>query len=148
MTKTRRIDTTTMPEFLHTALNAVGFDTIADDLLSAQTRHNNYPPYNVIRINDDRYVVELAVAGFTSDDLEIKSEKNRLVILTKESLTEAQSDDVYIHKGIAMRQFEQTFILAEHIKVQDAVMKNGLLRILLIRDIPEAEKSQTIPIKS
>ena len=112
-----------------------------------------YPPYNVARISkedaDDVYEITLAVAGFTQEDIEITVENNQLKISGKSALLaeEVDSGVEYLHKGIAERNFIRTFKLAEHVEVVDASLKDGILKVLLNRNIPEAAKSKRIAIK-
>ena len=133
---------------------AVGFDRLFDDMFNNPTFiSTGYPPYNVARISkedaDDVYEITLAVAGFTQEDIEITVENNQLKISGKSALLaeEVDSGVEYLHKGIAERNFIRTFKLAEHVEVVDASLKDGILKVLLNRNIPEAAKSKRIAIK-
>jgi HSP20 family molecular chaperone IbpA len=123
----------------------LGFDHL-EEVVDRLTRSSSdgYPPYNVIHMTDDRLRISLAVAGFTDDDLSVTVERNELHIRGK------QSDDdgtVYLHRGIAARQFHRTFLLAEGIDVADAHLDNGLLHVDLTRPTQQ-EIVKTVTIKT
>ena len=124
--------------------SAIGFDRMAQLLDSALVDAKpSYPPYNVELVEENRYRITMAVAGFTEDDLEITSEENSLVIAGRQ---EPDSERKYLHQGIAARNFERKFQLAEHVKVVSARLENGLLHVELEREIPEAMKPRKIEI--
>jgi len=103
----------------------------------------NYPPYNIKKVEDNKYVIELAVAGFAKSDIEVTFEDNKLIISGK-----AQEDnDNFLFKGIANRAFTRTFLLDEHIEINDAAMMNGMLKIALEKIIPEHKKPKKIEVK-
>lgn len=105
---------------------------------------SSFPPYNVKKIDEDNYVVELAVAGYEREDLDIKVEKDTLIIKGgKENDKEAQ----YLHKGIAGRDFTQTFTLGEYMVVKSASLENGMLTVKIEREVPEEAKPRQIKIK-
>lgn len=105
----------------------------------------SFPPYNLIKVNKDSYIIELAIAGYTKDDVEITVEKDLLVV---KSTTEAiESQDKVIHQGIAERQWTQKFILGEYMEVKSAQLKDGLLTITVERELPEDLKPKSIKIK-
>jgi molecular chaperone IbpA len=106
---------------------------------------NNYPPYNVVKIDDDKIVMEFAVAGFAKDEVKITTEKNVLTI--KADKTETDSEKKYLHKGIATRKFVRSFTLPEYYEVESAGMDNGILYIDLIKNVPEEKKPKAITIK-
>lgn len=127
--------------------STVGFDHLSQMLDSIAQRDQNqssYPPYNIERLDKDEYRITMAVAGFTQDELNIQSEQQTLKVRGEkaEDTTERQ----YLHQGIAARNFERVFQLAEHVKVVNATIENGLLHIELRREIPEAMKPRQIPI--
>ncbi|GHA88943.1 heat-shock protein IbpA [Algimonas arctica] len=129
----------------------VGLDRMASmiDAASAQaTNTASYPPYNVVRLSDDAYRIELAVAGFTEDDLNIESEQNRLTITGNHADKSANDTGDYLHRGIAERGFERRFQLADHVIIEGATLANGLLSISLKRELPEALKPRKIEIGS
>jgi molecular chaperone IbpA len=125
--------------------SSVGFDRVFDLLNNAQRLQamDTWPPYDIVRTTDDNYRIEMAVAGFAEADLDIVQERNLLVV--KGHKAEAK-DGEYLHRGIAGRSFERRFELADHVKVEDASLVNGLLRIVLKREIPEAMKPRKIAI--
>ena len=128
----------------------VGLDRMANliDAASQFDRGTGYPPYNVAQIEEDAYRIELAVAGFGEDELEIESHENTLTVTGKKAASEADNDDgvSYLHRGIAERGFERRFQLADHVRVTGADLKNGLLVISLKRELPEALKPRKIAI--
>ena len=127
--------------------SSVGFDHLASMLDSAnRVEQPAYPPYNIERVSDDKYRISMAVAGFDSSELELESERNTL----KVSGVKANAEDnrEYLHRGIAARNFERKFQLADHVKVVGANLENGLLHIDLEREIPEAMKPRKIEISA
>jgi len=103
----------------------------------------NYPPYNIRKVEDNRYVIELAVAGFAKSDIEVTFEDNKLIISGK-----AQEDnDNFLFKGIANRAFTRTFFLDDTVEINDAAMINGMLKIALEKIIPEHKKPKKIEVK-
>jgi molecular chaperone IbpA len=125
----------------------VGFDDtynrlakIHDDLTQ---NIPNYPPYNIKKVEDNKYVIELAVAGFAKQDIEITIEDNKLIVKGNA----ADDTDNFIFKGIANRAFTRTFALDEQIEIKDAAMFNGMLKIALERIIPEHKKPRKIEVK-
>jgi len=129
----------------------VGLDRMAGliDAATAQAgTSTSYPPYNVVRLSDDAYRIELAVAGFSEADLSIESEQNRLTVTGSIEDKSANDELDYLHRGIAERGFERRFQLADHVFVKDAHLANGLLTISLERELPEALKPRRIEIGS
>jgi molecular chaperone IbpA len=131
--------------------NFVGFDRMAN-LIDAATQASantaSYPPYNVARKDEDSYRIELAVAGFTQDNLDIQTHENVLTISGSNTSETANDDAEYLHRGIAERGFERRFQLADHVFVEDARLENGLLTIRLKREVPEALKPRKIEISN
>ncbi|MFD2235399.1 Hsp20 family protein [Phaeospirillum tilakii] len=129
--------------------STIGFDHL-DRVLEAASHVDEsalaYPPYNIEKLNEDRYRISMAVAGFSDSDLEITAKGNTLLIAGKARKEEAPVQ--YLHRGIAGRSFERRFELADHIRVAQASLQNGLLHIDLVREIPEAMKPRTIAITS
>lgn len=105
-----------------------------------------YPPYNMRRSGEDSFLLEIAVAGFTRDDVKVRVEENVLVVEGTKALRASASEDEYLHRGIAARNFRQSFALAEHVKVNFAELSDGVLSIGLIREVPEACKPIEITI--
>ena len=130
---------------------SVGFDSIFEEfdrMLESTERYNsNYPPYNIHRLNDKDYKIEIALAGYSKDDIELELKENTLTVRnkTKEKVINENGNGV-IHKGISTRHFERSFTISEDIKVKNAELKNGLLNIDLERIIPEEKKSRLIDI--
>ena len=123
----------------------VGFDSLFDELNAlADRKESNYPAYNIAKDDDEHYRIELALAGFSSDEITIQTEKG---ILTIEA-NKAEERGNYIHQGIAKRGFSKMFRLAEYMKVDDAQFVDGILTVFLSREIPEADKPKQISINS
>jgi molecular chaperone IbpA len=127
--------------------SSVGFDRIFNLLENAQRARstNDWPPYDIVKSDEDTYKISIAVAGFAQDDLDITFQSNLLTVTGKKQETPA---DGYLHRGIAGRPFEHRFELADHVRVSGAELKNGLLSIALVREIPEALKPRKISIES
>lgn len=133
--------------------STVGFDRMTQmlDAASRATEAANqpsYPPYNIEKLGDDAYRITMAVAGFGEKDIEITAQENSLVIAGKTESGKADEGKSYLHRGIAGRAFERRFDLADHIKVSDASLENGLLHVDLVREVPEALKPRKIEVKS
>lgn len=126
--------------------STVGFDRLAPMLESAMRKEHAaaYPPYDIEVIDENRYAITIAVAGFERSELDIHVEKGVLTVRGRKEA--APTDRRYLHQGIARRAFERKFNLADHVEVTDASLRNGLLMISLVREIPEAMKPKTIPI--
>jgi len=130
---------------------SVGFDSIFDEfdrmLESSERISSNYPPYNIHKINENDYKIEVALAGYSKEDIELEIKENTLTVRNKrkEKVINDQNNGV-IHKGISTRQFERSFTLSDDIKVKKADLNNGLLGIDLERIIPEDKKSRFIEI--
>lgn len=126
--------------------SAIGFDRLAqlfDESLRAESAPS-YPPYNIELVTEDKYLITMAVAGFTSAEIEIETERDTLKITGRKQKDESQR--TFLHRGIAARDFEHRFQLADHVKVVGARLDNGLLNIELVREIPEALKPRKIQI--
>jgi len=125
----------------------VGFDRVADMIDEAakiDPASQGYPPYNIEQLAEDAYRIELAVAGFGDNDLNIEVREGVLIISGSKTNTEEERQ--FLHRGIAERAFERRFQLADYVVVQSAALENGLLRIDLKRELPEAMKPRTIKI--
>ena len=127
------------------ARSTIGFDRLLDQLetLAEPDAGDNYPPYNIEKLGEDRYRVALAVAGFTQNELDVTVEGNQLTVSGKRAGAE---DKEILHRGIAHRPFIRRFSLAEHMVVKDAKLRDGLLTIDLERQLPEAMKPRRISI--
>lgn len=129
--------------------STVGFDRLAsimENVLSTDTNQNTYPPYNIVKIDENAYRITLAVAGFTEDDLNIEARDGHLIISGKKTPDDKQTE--YLHQGIANRAFERRFQMADHVRAVGASSENGLLHVDLVREVPEALKPRKIEIKS
>ena len=123
--------------------SSVGFDRLFDMLENSNFGGENYPPFDLIKLDDNRYRIEVAVAGFGKDDIEITSQQNQLLVRGQKTDEDGSN---YVHRGIANRSFERRFALADHIQVRGADLKDGMLSIELVREIPEAMKPRKIEI--
>jgi molecular chaperone IbpA len=119
----------------------VGFDSLLNEL---ELRHEdtNYPPYNIIKQGNNRYAIEIAVAGFSKDDIEITSEDRDLIV----KASKEQKDAEYLHKGISTKSFERNFRLADHVQVVGADLSDGMLSIELEVVLPDEKKPKRIEI--
>jgi molecular chaperone IbpA len=129
--------------------STVGFDRVQRALDTATRLDNGataYPPYNIEAHGDDAYRITMAVAGFSEDNLDVTAKENSLVISGKNEAEGGEAVKV-LHRGIAGRGFERRFELADHIKVADASLVNGLLHIDLVREVPEEKKARKIAIE-
>ena len=129
----------------------IGFDNLFDDLMrvNAQQSNNNYPPYDIVQINDDEYMISLAVAGFGHDNLSITKDNKFLIIEGKHSRDAVDNEDSttkYLHKGISERSFRREFQLADHVEISNAHLELGILNVHLKREVPEEAKPKTIAI--
>ncbi len=126
--------------------SAIGFDRLAHLINEAQRAEAtpSYPPYNIELVNEDQYRISMAVAGFDRSEIEIETERDVLKIVGRKAKPETQG--TFLHRGIASRDFEHSFRLADHVKVVGARLDNGLLNIELQREIPEAHKPRRILI--
>ena len=126
---------------------SVGFDRFNDlfENLSEKETRSSFPPYDIVKLSENNYQIIMAIAGYDEQDININVEKETLKINGAGSAT--PDDDIeYIHRGIAKRNFERTFRLADHMQVEKADMKNGVLTISLYREVPEEQKLRNITI--
>ena len=126
---------------------SIGFDRLAEQFFNDPTFSNaqtGYPPYNIAKKEDDIYEVTLAVAGFKKDDIDISLEDGTLIIKGESNVLDESVE--YLHKGIAERNFIRTFKLAEFVEVKEAKLEDGILRVSLFRNVPDAMKPQKIKI--
>jgi molecular chaperone IbpA len=128
--------------------STVGFDRLFDMLENSAVGQGqeNYPPFDLIKTGENDYCIELAVAGFKPDELDITAQQNVLIVSGRKKDESEESGSNYIYRGIATRSFERRFALADHIQVRGADMRDGLLSIELKREIPEAMKPKKINI--
>jgi len=130
---------------------SVGFDSIFEEfdrMLESTERYNsNYPPYNIRKINENDYKIEVALAGYSKDDIELELKDSTLTVRNKaKEKTVNEDSNGVIHKGISTRQFECAFTISEDIKVKNAGLNNGLLNIDLERIVPEEKRARLINI--
>ena len=133
---------------------SIGFDDMFDQFENMLgnghlTMQSNYPPYNIRKTGKDNYAIEVALAGFSKDDVEVEFEDNLLTVRTKQinKAEDNSSEGEIIHKGISQRQFVRSFSIADDVKVGDAQLKDGLLTISCEKIIPEHKKKKLIKIK-
>ena len=128
--------------------STVGFDRLFDFLENAgrPEQFDNYPPFDIEKLSDDSYRITLAVAGFRSEEIDITARQNLLTITGRKSESRNNKDGNYLHMGIATRAFERRFELADFVRVESADLRDGLLTIELLREIPEAMKPRKIAI--
>jgi molecular chaperone IbpA len=129
----------------------IGFDTLFSNVLAA-TAANNYPPHNIVKYNDTYYEIEVAVAGFTKHDINVEVNQDLLVVTGKKRANTKYNPDLherkeFLHRGLALRDFEQTFTLAEYMEVKDAKVEDGMLTIGIERLMPAALQPRQIQIK-
>lgn len=130
--------------------STVGFDRLNDLIDTAfkmDERAVSYPPYNIVKAGEDEYSIVMAVAGFRKEDLTITAQENVLAVTGSHTGEQEEKGASYLHKGIATRSFERKFQLADHVKVVDADLADGLLTLHLKREVPEAAKPRTIAIR-
>jgi molecular chaperone IbpA len=126
--------------------STVGFDQLFDFLESAsRAEQDNYPPFDIEKVSDDSYRITLAVAGFRQNEIDITARQNLLVVTGRKAETR-NKDGNFLHVGIATRAFERRFELADFVRVETAELRDGLLSIELVREIPEAMKPRKIEI--
>jgi len=142
------LTTLDLPAFMNAAhRNFIGVDRLMDRMASNLSTPNDqgYPPYNVVKLDDNNFVIELAVAGFGKDSINLTVQDS---VLSIEGSQETNDDDEanYLHKGISSRKFRRTFDLADYVEVTDATVKDGVLKVTLERHIPEELKPREIPV--
>ena len=127
--------------------SSVGFDRVFNLLENAQRARSisDWPPYDIVKTGDDSYRIVIAVAGFAGDDLDITFQSNLLTVTGKKQEAAAEA---YLYRGIAGRPFEHRFELADHVRVNGADLKNGLLSVDLVREVPEEMQPRKIAIET
>ena len=128
---------------------SIGFDHLAsmlDEMSGFEGDTNNYPPFNIELIDENKYRLSMAVAGFAKDEINIEVRENVLSVKGQKATDDKETQ--YLHRGIATRNFERRFQLADHVVVREAEISNGLLHVELARELPEAMKPRTIAISS
>jgi molecular chaperone IbpA len=123
----------------------IGFDNLTRfSNVYRESSHQSYPPYNLVKIDDDNYQLSLALAGFSKDEVNVSVENGSLIVKGEKK---EESSNQILHKGIATRKFTRTFALGEYMEVDRAEMADGILNIFVERNIPEEKKPKTIKIK-
>ena len=146
---TRHLTTANLSDFI-TSLTpfTVGMDRMFRDLEQFSNSYvassTGYPPYNIEQVDDGKWVISMAIAGFGEEDIEVSQKERNLTV--KGKIKNNDDDNDFVHRGIANRSFERTFRLGEHVLVKNATLKNGMLAIDLEQEIPEEEKPKVIPI--
>jgi|FreactcultureFD7_1027221.scaffolds.fasta_scaffold01062_9 molecular chaperone IbpA len=143
-----QIHTLDLPSFVNQIhRQTIGFDRMFEDLnrtFANSRTDGNYPPHNVVKLDDTHYVIEVAVAGFAQDEVNVELKENILTVTGEQAKQNEKIE--YLHKGISTRNFVRTFPLAEHIEVRGATIRNGILSIALEHIVPEDMKPKTIAI--
>ena len=127
---------------------SVGFDDMFDHFESMfDVPTINYPPYNIVKTGDNKFDIEVALAGFNKKDINVTSENNMLTIESKQDEKSKDKDGEVIHKGISKRYFKRSFTIADDVEVKGAELKDGLLKVSMEKIVPEKDKLKTITIK-
>jgi molecular chaperone IbpA len=131
--------------------STIGFDRILekwrDAIEFSTSAAGKYPPYNILETGEDKYSIQIALAGFSREDIEILNDNQYLIVQSVEKEKKDPDEVKYLHRGIAERSFSRTWTVAEHVVVDSAVMENGILTINLRMEIPESKKPKKIDIK-
>jgi molecular chaperone IbpA len=138
------IDLPTFANQIHR--HTIGFDNLFSELNRnfANSKSDNYPPHNVIRLDDQHHVIEIAVAGFAESEIDVELKDSVLTVRGEQAKKETEVE--YLHKGLSTRNFERTFRLADNTEVKGATIKNGILVIALEHIVPEEQKAKKIAI--
>jgi molecular chaperone IbpA len=143
MTQLRTIDAAALAQ-INRAL--VGFDRVFNDRFFQGNQNGNYPPHNIVKYDDSHYGIEVAVAGFSKEDITVEVNQDQLTVTGTKSV-DVNDTKEYIHRGLAARDFQQSYTLAEYMEVKGAEVKDGMLKVSIERIIPEALKPRTIQVK-
>lgn len=142
------IRTLDLPSFVNQIhRQTIGFDRMFEELnrsFASSRGSDNYPPHNVVKLDDTHYVIEVAVAGFAEDEIDVELKENVLTVKGEQEKKDTEIE--YLHKGISARNFTRTFPLAEHIEVRGATVRNGILAVALEQIVPEEHKPKKIQI--
>ena len=143
MTQLRTIDAQALAQ-INRAL--IGFDRVFNDRFFQGNQNGNYPPHNIVKYSEHEYGIEIAVAGFSKEDIKVEVDQEQLTVTGTKSI-DADDTKEYLHRGLATRDFQQTYTLAEYMEVNGAEVKDGMLKISIERIVPEALKPRQIEIK-
>lgn len=139
---TSRLLRRTMSNFEQYRSVGIGLETLFSRLDALQDNNSNYPPYNIVRVDEDTQVLELALAGFTRDEIEVSTERNVLTITARSE----HDDREYMHKGLAKRSFGRNWQLSDDTKIGEVKFQDGLLTVTLLKELPEAQKRKVLDI--
>jgi len=130
--------------------STVGFDRLAQlfDSVAGADADAGYPPYNIERLGDNEYRITMAVAGFSTDEIKVDVKESALAVRGEKKADAGDAERRYLHRGIAARSFERRFQLADHVEVKGASLTDGLLNIVLVRNLPERMRPRSIPIST
>lgn len=140
---------TNLPTFDRFLPSTLGFDRffhVLDHASDFVPQANSFPPVNIVKEGENNYTVEIAVAGYDEDEIDVTVEKNTLKVSGKKAEKDEKVERNYVYRGIAGRSFVRSFILADTVEVRDASLKNGILTVTLENVIPEAKKPRKIPL--
>jgi molecular chaperone IbpA len=140
MTQFRTIDAAALA---HLSRALIGFDRIFSDVEN-RTQTNNYPPFNLVKHSESNFEIELAVAGFSKEEITVEIDQDQLIIRGQKVADDSKE---YLHRGLAARDFEKSWTLADHMEVDEVELTNGILSVKITRMIPEALKPRLIAIK-
>lgn len=144
------IHTLDLPQFVNQlSRQTIGFDRMFDELNKTVTNSrglDNYPPYNIAKLDDTHFVIEVAVAGFAESELDVELKDSKLTITGKKEKLEDATEPTFVHKGISTRNFVREFNLADHVEVRGAKVVNGILSVALEQIVPEEKKAKKIAI--
>ena len=143
MTQLRTIDAQALA---HMNRALVGFDRVFNDRFFQGNQNSNYPPHNIVKYSENQYGIEVAVAGFSKEEITVEVDQDQLTITGVKSVDVNESKE-YLHRGLAARDFNQMYTLAEYMEVKGAEVKDGMLKISIERIVPEALKPRQIEIK-
>ena len=143
MTQLRTIDAQALA---HMNRALVGFDRVFNDRFFQGNQNGNYPPHNIVKYSENQYGIEVAVAGFSKEEITVEVDQDQLTITGVKSVDVNDSKE-YLHRGLAARDFNQIYTLAEYMEVKGAEVKDGMLKISIERIVPEALKPRQIEIK-
>ena len=127
----------------------IGLDKTLETLETLASQQSNYPPYNIVETDDGHFVVEFAVAGFHSDELHVEQDRRILAVEGKKKIEE--SEDIpyqYHHRGISQKNFQRKFTLGEYVEVEAVNLKQGILEIILVKNIPEEQRPKQFEVNS
>lgn len=141
MTTLRTIDAAALA---HLSRALIGFDRIFNDVEN-RSQSTNYPPFNLIKWDDSHFEIELAVAGFKKEEITVEIDQDQLIVRGQKAFAEAEPE--YLHRGLAARDFEKSWTLADHMEVDEVELTNGILSVKITRIVPESLKPRLINIK-